>query len=58
VATDNILGRYTISPDNIATKVAEGKELKTIPLYLNDKKVGKDLNKVMIKKPGLQINQF
>ena len=52
--TDNILGRYTISPDNIATKVSKGKELKTILLYLNGKKVGKDLDKIMIKKLDLQ----
>ena len=48
--TDNILGRYTISPDNIATKVAKGKELKTILLYLNGKNVGKDLNGIIINK--------
>ena len=51
--TDNILGRYTISPDNIATKVAKDKELKTILLYLNGKKVAKDLDKIMIKKLDL-----
>ncbi len=51
--TDNILGRYTISPDNIATKVAKGKELKTILLYMDGKKVHENLNKVMINKLDL-----
>jgi len=51
--TDNILGRYTISPDNIATKVAKGKELKTILLYLDGKKVAQDLDKIMLKKLDL-----
>jgi len=47
--TENILGRYTISPDNIAVKVTDGKQLTTILLYLDGGKVKKSKNHTMGK---------
>ena len=42
--TESILGRYTISPDNIAVKVRDKKQLTTILLYLDGEKVKKNKN--------------
>lgn len=47
--TDNILGRFTISPDNIAMKVTDEQGLATLLLYIDGKKIEHDLNKVMLK---------
>lgn len=35
--TENTLGRYTISPDNVARVASEGKYLKLVSLYLDGK---------------------
>ena len=45
--TESILGRYTISPDNIAVKVTKGKLLTTILLYVDGKEVKSHKNKTM-----------
>lgn len=47
--TESILGRYTISPDNIAVKVTDEKKLTTILLYIDGKKVKKNKNHMMGK---------
>ena len=40
--TDNIAGRYTISPDNIALKALKGGELEVILLYIGGQLFGGD----------------
>jgi hypothetical protein len=35
--TDNLVGRYTISPDNIAQKALQGGELEVMLLYIEGK---------------------
>jgi len=45
--TDSLVGRYTISPDNIAQKVLYGGELEIIFLYRDGKQVKGDVTAVM-----------
>ncbi len=48
--TKKALGRHTISPDNVASKVFDGGILKPILMYSNGKKVEGDLTDALAKK--------